>query len=102
MIAPLENAGAARWRPLLEVALIFGIFFLHGAWPVPDVNEAHYLSKAKHAWDPGWCATDFFLNTADAHQVFDWTFGWTTKFLTLDVTAWVGRLLTWGLMAWAW
>ncbi len=97
-----ETPQPARWLPALETALIFGVFFLHGAWPVPDVNEAHYLSKAKHCWEPAWAATDFFLNSADAHQVFDWLFGWTTKFLTLNQVAWVGRLLTWSLLAWAW
>ncbi len=82
--------------------LIFAVFFLHGAWPVPDVNETHYLSKAKHYWNPDWCRHDFFLNTPDAHEVFCWTFGWVTKWLSLDATAWLGRLLTWALLAWSW
>ena len=82
--------------------LIFAVFFLHGAWPVPDVNETHYLSKAKHYWNPDWCRHDFFLNTPDAHEVFCWSFGWVTKWLTMDATAWLGRLLTWALLAWSW
>lgn len=90
------------WRAAVEVLLIFAVFFLHGAWPVPDVNEPHYLSKAKHYWNSDWCQKDFFVNTADAHQVFYWTFGWTTKFLSLEQAAWLGRLLTWALLAWAW
>jgi hypothetical protein len=69
---------------------------------VPDVNEAHYLSKAKHYWNNEWCRDDFFLKTADAHQVFDWTFGWVTRLLPLPTAAWVGRLLTWLLLAYAW
>ncbi len=85
-----------------EVVLIFGVFALHGAWPVPDVNECHYLSKAKHYWNPAWCANDFFVNTADAHQVFYWTFGWLIKWLPLEQVAWVGRLVTWALLAWTW
>jgi hypothetical protein len=93
---------APRWLTIAEVALIFAVFFLHGAWPVPDVNEAHYLSKAKHYWDPTWCANDFFVNTADAHQVFYWTFGWLARYVPLDQVAWIGRFLTWGLLAWAW
>jgi hypothetical protein len=91
-----------RWQIAIELLLIFAVFFLHGAWPVPDVNEPHYLSKAKHYWDTSWCANDFFVNTADAHQVFYWTFGWLTRFFTLDQTAWIGRLVTWALLAWAW
>ncbi len=101
------NVGSAlappsRWRALLETLLIFGVFSLHGAWPVPDVNEAHYLSKAKHYWNHEWCQTDFFVNTADAHQVFYWTFGWLTRLLPLVAVAWIGRLLTWALLAYAW
>lgn len=98
---PLDSA-QPLWRRVVEVLLIFAVFSLHGAWPAPDVNEAHYLSKAKHYWNPTWCQSDFFVNTADAHQVFYWTFGWLTRYLSLPITAWVGRLLTWGLLAFAW
>jgi hypothetical protein len=95
-------ADSRPWRALAEIALIFAVFFLHGAYPVPDSNEAHYLAKAKHYWNPEWCAGDFFLESADAHQVFYWTFGWLTLWLTLEQTAWVGRVLTWLLLAWGW
>ena len=94
--------GSSRRAATVEVALIFLIFFMAGAWPVPDVNESHYLTKARHYWDPQWCANDFFLNTADAHLAFYWTFGWLTKLMPLPAVAWCGRLLTWGLLAWAW
>ncbi|HEV2971575.1 MAG TPA: DUF6798 domain-containing protein [Pirellulales bacterium] len=102
-VSPLvDSPTAPRWRAVVEVLLIFLVFSLHGAWPVPDVNEPHYLSKARHYWDPNWCSNDFFVNTADAHQVFYWTFGWLTRCLPLDQVAWLGRFLTWGLLAWAW
>jgi hypothetical protein len=68
----------------------------------PDVNEAHYLCKARHYWDPQWCAGDLFLESADAHQVFYWTFGWVAALVSLPVAAWAGRLLTWFLLAWSW
>jgi hypothetical protein len=101
-LAPGAADSQPRGRAALEVLLIFAVFLLHGAWPVPDVNETHYLSKAKHYWNPDWCRHDFFLNTPDAHEVFCWTFGWITKWLSLDATAWMGRLLTWALLAWSW
>ena len=41
-----------RWRPALEVGLIFLVFFIHGTSLFTDVNEAHYLSKARGYWDP--------------------------------------------------
>ena len=46
------------WRAAVETLLVFGVFALHGAWPVPDVNEPHYLSKAKHYWNPDWCRAE--------------------------------------------
>jgi len=85
-----------------ETLLIFLVFLVHAAWPVPEVNETHYLAKAKHYWNPTWCEGDFFLDTADAHQVFYWTFGWLTIPLALPAVAWMGRLLAWGLLAWSW
>lgn len=102
IVDPAVPQGGRRPRPWFEVLLIFLIFFIHAAWPVPDVNEAHYLSKARHYWNPDWCQRDFFCTSADAHEVFYWTFGWLTLWLPLPAVAWTGRLLTWGLLAWAW
>ena len=105
-LAPTDSRafrfGSDRSWATVEIVLIFAIFFIHGAWPAPDSNEPHYLSKAKHYWDAGWCAQDFFCNTADAHQVFYWTFGWLSLWLPLSALAWCGRLLTWGLLAYCW
>jgi hypothetical protein len=87
---------------VLEVVLILLVFFLYAGGPPPDVNEAHYLAKAKHYWDPSWCPDDRFLDSADAHLVFNWTFGWLTLYFSLPIVAWIGRGLTWTLLAWAW
>jgi hypothetical protein len=98
-----EDSTAIGWRwTAAEVVLIFLLFFVFAGGPTPDVNEAHYLAKAKHYWNPQWCPHDFFLESADAHLVFNWTFGWLTLLLPLPAVAWVGRVLTWGLLAWAW
>ena len=97
-----DQAPSRTWYAFVEVLLIFAVFFLHGAYPVPDSNEAHYLTKARHYWDSDFAAGDFFLESADAHQVFYWSFGWLTLWLSLEATAWVGRVLTWLLLAWGW
>lgn len=97
-----RSAGPTRWKAAAEIALVFLVFFIDGAWPAPEVNEPHYLGKARHYWDASWCARDFFLNTADAHLTFYFAFGWLTRLLPLAAVAWVGRLVTWGLLAWAW
>lgn len=101
---PLEAAILRRRRrqAVIEVFLIFCLFFVYAGWPVPDVNESHYLCKVKQVWDPDWLPGDFFLRTADAHPVFTWTLGWPTRFLSLPAFAWTGRVLTWLALAWAW
>jgi len=100
--SPTLSVRRARLLAAAEVALIFAVFFIQAAWPAPDVNEPHYLGKAKHYWNPDWCQRDFFCNSADAHHVFYWTFGWLTLWLPLAAVAWFGRLLGWALLAWSW
>ncbi len=87
------------WR---EIILIFGLFFLFAGSPPPDVNEAHYLAKAKHYWDSSWCGPDLFLDSADAHPVFYWLFGWMTLCCSLTTVTWLGRVVTWTLLAVGW
>jgi hypothetical protein len=85
-----------------EVALIVLVFCTLAGDPPPHVNESHYLCRAKHFWDPAWCAGDMFLESADTQIVFIWALGWITKWASLFTTAWIGRLLAWVLVAWAW
>ena len=91
-----------RWLATLEVALVLGIFFLQAGWPVPDVNEPHYLGKARHFWNPQWAEGDFFFDSADTHRVFYLACGWLTRWVSLWAFAWIGRLATWLLLALAW
>lgn len=97
-----DQSPPRRLVAMAEIAAIFLIFFLQGAWPVPDVNEPYYLGKAIQYWNHDWVAGDFFLDSADTHKVFYFTFGWLSRWLAPDALAWTGRLLTWGLLAWAW
>jgi hypothetical protein len=98
----IEASRLRRFLSFAEIILIFGLFTLQGAWPAPDVNEAHYLGKAAHFWNPNWIHGDFFLDSADSHKVFYFAFGWLTLWMPLVAVAWTGRILTWLLMAWAW
>lgn len=97
-----EPTQRSRLLACADVVLIFLVFFIFAGWPTPDVNEAHYLAKAKHFWNPDWCTGDHFLESADAHEVFYWSFGWLTLLFPLPIVAWIGRVVTWGLIAWAW
>lgn len=97
---PSEPRG--KFSAVVELGLVFLLFMIQGAWPVPDVNEPYYVTKAMHFWNPDAIEHDFFLNSADSHTVFYFTFGWLTLFLTPDAVAWTGRLLTWFLQAYTW
>lgn len=104
-VSDLEKTVSAQqsaYRALIEILLIFLLFFTFAGGPAPDVNEAHYLAKAKHYWQPDWCAGDLFLESGEAHLFFYWTLGWLNLFLPLPAVAWIGRLVTWGALAWAW
>lgn len=81
---------------------MFLVLFVAAGDPAPAVNEAHYLCRLKHFWDPAWCRGDLFLESRDAHFTVVWLAGWVTRLLSLATTAWLGRLVAWGLLAVAW
>lgn len=82
-----------------EIAVILLLFAAAGAWPVPDVNETVYLTKARHHADPQWGRDDWFLKTPDAHGAFYLLFGPLAASLPLEQAAWVGRWLGWLALA---
>lgn len=86
----------------IEVVMVFLCFTLFAGQLPPDVNESHYLTKAKHFWNPVWCDGDIFLSSSFAHWFFYITTGWLTRFMSLAAAAWTGRILTWALLAFAW
>jgi hypothetical protein len=86
-------------RAVIEVLAILAIFAASGAWPVPDVNETAYLTKARHYADPAWGRGDFFLETPDAHGVFYLLLGPLAATVTLEQAAWIGRWLGWLALA---
>jgi hypothetical protein len=89
-------------RRVVEILLLVAVFFSLAGDPPPNVNEAHYLCRLKHYWNPQWAAGDLFLESQDTQVVFIWLFGWMTRYLSLAATAWVGRVLVWTFLAWAW
>jgi hypothetical protein len=93
------STAAKRLLVAAECLLIAAIFAAAGSWPTPDVNEAVYLAKARHAADPSWGRGDFFLETPDAHGVFYRLIGPIAVALPLDQAAWVARIIGWGALA---
>lgn len=81
---------------------MFLVFFAAAGDPAPLRNEAHYLCRLKHFWDPAWCQGDLFLESPDAHFTVVWLFGWVTRLVSLETTAWLGRIASWALIAWGW
>ncbi len=100
-IRPIENRSNG-WAAFAEILLIFAVFFVYGAWPVPDVNEQYYIGKAIHFWHPDWLASDNFLGTPDSHWLYYAVFGIFSLVLNPAALAWFGRILIWFLTAWSW
>lgn len=92
----------ARILVAVEILLVFVVFFVQGAWPVPEVNEPYYIGKAIHFWNPQWIPDDPFLDSSDTHTTFCLSLGWLALFLPPTFVAWGGRLITWALLAWSW
>lgn len=91
-----DSPTAGGWaRGLGEIVITLALFAAAGCWPVPDVNETAYLTKARHHADPAWGRGDFFLETPDAHGVFYVIMGPLAASLPLEQAAWIGRWLGW-------
>lgn len=97
-----QSSAEPRAWVVCELLGIFLLCFLFAGSSAPSTNEPHYLGKAKHYWNPSWCAGDFFLESGDAHAVFYWTYGWVTQFISLEQASWLGRAIVWMLFALSW
>lgn len=97
-------AGCSRGQFWIAVLLVFAAFAAYGIirTPIPGANEPNYLSKAKNFWEPTWCSRDLYLQSGNSHWVFYATWGALTKVLTLEQTAWLGRIVVWFLLAIGW
>ncbi|WP_246114266.1 DUF6798 domain-containing protein [Rubripirellula tenax] len=84
---------------LAPTCLLVLLFFVYAGDAAPMINEAHYLVKAKNFWQPDWCQYDLFASSGKAHATYYVALGWLTKFVSLETTAWVGRLIGWCLVA---
>lgn len=86
----------------LEMVVLVLLLFLFAGGEPSATDESHYLSKAKHYWNPAWCPNDYFLNSTDAHVGFYWTFGLLANLFSLPTAAWIGRMIVWTFQAFAW
>ncbi len=103
-VEPHCGTGCFRGRVcgLTELWVNLCLVFLCAAATVPGVNESHYLPKAKHLWDSGFAPGDLFLESHDSHFLTSMLAGVSARWLPLEAVAWLGRLLSWLLLAWSW
>lgn len=92
---PRAGHAAAFAACAAQLAIVALVFAAAGAWPTPDTNEAHYLTRARHAHDPSWLEGDFFLESREAHGVFSVLLGPIAARMAFDEAAWVGRVCGW-------
>ncbi|MCA9127795.1 MAG: hypothetical protein KDB22_11945 [Planctomycetales bacterium] len=78
------------------------LVFLLAGTPVPDINESHYLTKAKHAWDGSFAPGDLFLDSHDSHWLATTLAGGLARVLPLAAVAWLGRIVCWSLLVYSW
>jgi hypothetical protein len=94
-LAALRNNTAIHFTLLFLFALLLN---REGTW-VASGNENIYLLYLVKAWRASFLATDFTFQEATAgHPVFNFLFGWPTKFLPLNVFGWIGRFGSWALL----
>lgn len=100
--APVREDSARQFAR--HVAVVWLSFLVFSFWqaPIPAVNEPHWLTKAKHYWQPEWCSEDFFLASSNTHLVYYQTVGKLTTVLSFTETAVIGRLLGYLLLAVGW
>jgi len=89
----------SRWTACWEILLILGVFFVYAGDPPPAINEAHYWVLAKNFWQPQWCSEDLFAASGKPHVLFHATFGLLTQSFSFNISAWIARLVGWGLLA---
>lgn len=100
----IPSTPCVRRGCVADAAAVILSFLLYAAItaPAPALNEPHYLGKARHYWQPDWCAGDFFLASTDAHVVFFATLGWFASWCSFPVAAWIGRFVALTILGAGW
>lgn len=100
----MHEAPRSTRGDLVAFVCLFALMFAYSLIQanIPGVNEPHYLTKARHVWDPSWCAGDLFLESSNPHLVFYRTVGALAAVTYFPVAAVLGRLLGSGLVAYGW
>jgi hypothetical protein len=95
--AALEWVIRRRGFQLLTL-IAYALFLNREGSRVPSGNEMVYLLYLWKAWHPHFLAGDWtFKEPTAGHGFFNYTVGWLTCLMSLEKSAWVGRVLCWTL-----
>ncbi len=97
-----KMANESRFSVSIQFLVHLLLIFLCVGDGVPGINESHYLPKAKHVWNANFAPGDLFLASHDSHLLSSALAGLAAIWLPLDTVAWIGRLTSWSLLAFAW
>lgn len=97
-----ENGGFRLLGTIFQAIIFFLVIFLNVGEGTPAVNESHYIPKAKHTWDSEFAPGDLFLQSHDAHFLSSTLAGMAARIMSMDAVAWLGRTISWCLLALAW
>ena len=84
-----------------QVYKLFGEVTTEIRFELPSTRIEHIIA-GRHRIVSMTIMTLLTDSEVELHQVFYWTFGWLSLWMPLPAMAWCGRILTWGLLAWAW
>jgi hypothetical protein len=89
-----------RGAALATGCVVLVALVLYGA-PVPRLSEELYLPLTRHIGDPSFLAGDWTMRGAfGEHWVFTHLFGPLAAAMPLTVFGWLGRLVSWTVLAW--
>ena len=89
-------------KSFVQCFVHFLVVFVCVFQSTPGINESHYLPKAKHVWNSSFAPGDLFLMSHDSHWLATNFAGLLSLIAPLTAVAWIGRLVSWSLFAWAW
>lgn len=98
----IPSASGRKASFWIDFLACFCVVFLACASLSPDVNESHYLPKARAFWDANYAPNDIFLSSGNAHWLFFATFGTLHLLFPFATAAWIGRIISWLLFSIAW
>jgi hypothetical protein len=95
-----RRRAARRATALATAAVVLVALVLYGA-PIPRLSEELYLPLTRHVGDPSFLAGDWTLRGAfGEHWAFTHLFGPLAAAMPLGVFGWVGRVVSWTVLAW--